>query len=95
MTVAASDPMDMLLICQKDKLTKIKRQLSSRKLIATSREDLLNVALTLFLSSVHCAPYFAATVNYFSPRLKQLFNGSCLSFFSLLCGIIVLSVERS
>ena len=53
MTVAASDPMDMLLICQKDKLTKIKRQLSSRKLIATSRKDLLNVALTLFLSFVH------------------------------------------
>ena len=55
--------MGLPVICQKNKLPKLRKQLSKRKLMASS----LKVILNFILLSVHAAPNFVAAINYFSP----------------------------
>ena len=77
-----------------EKLPKLKIQLSSRKLIASSREMLSNVFLNLFLSSLHVLLNFVAGINCFSPPLKQKLISSRIMFFSLLCGIYICKFKQ-
>ena len=47
-----------LVICQKEKLAKLKKKLSRRKLMTSLKDTLSKVILTLLLLSVHFAPKF-------------------------------------
>ena len=53
------------VICREAKFPKVKKQLSRRKLMASSKEALPKVTLNLFLLSVHVARNFVTSVNCF------------------------------
>ena len=62
---AGSEPLEISVICRKDILPKLKKQLSRRKSISSFKEALSKVILNLFLSSVHVAPNFVTAINCF------------------------------
>ena len=66
--------MATLLICQKDKLAKLKKKkLSRRKLMTSLKDTLSKVILTLLLLSVHVPPKFISTTKFLFVSLKQKF----------------------
>ena len=51
------------MICQNDKLPKLKKLVSNRKLLASYWEALSRIILNLYLSSAHVTPDFVINSN--------------------------------
>lgn len=75
------------MICRNDNLPKLRKQLSRRKFMAIFNEDLLNIVLNLFLSSIHVAPKFVTAINFFLSPLKLKMISFAITFLTLLCGM--------
>ena len=60
-----------LVICQKNKLAKLKKKLSRRKLMTSLKDTLSKVILILLLLSVHFAPKFISPRKFLFVSLKQ------------------------
>ena len=60
-----------LVICQKEKLAKLKKKLSRRKLMTSLKDTLSKVSLTLLLLPVHFAPKFILPTKFLFVSLKQ------------------------
>lgn len=70
------------MICKNDKVPKLKKQLSRRKLIANFRETSLNVVLNLLLSLIHVTPNFSSSETEINSFLIFFVFG--FVFFALL-----------
>ena len=53
------------MICRKDKLPELRKQLSRRKLMGSFKEALSKVIVNLFLLSVYVAPNFLTATTVF------------------------------
>ena len=57
--------MGIPVICRKDKLPELRKQLSRRKLMGSFKEALSKVIVNLFLLSVYVAPNFLTATTVF------------------------------
>ena len=71
---AGSEPTDISMVSQNEKLLKLKKQLSSIKLMDIFSEDFLNVASKLFLSLAYVASDFVRTINVFLTTFEKEVN---------------------
>ena len=63
--------MGIPMICQKDKLPKLKKKNIKKKLMANCKEALTKFILNLIFLVSHITPNFVTVINCFSPSLKQ------------------------